>query len=365
MRFLFRTTYDQDIRLFQFTHQKAWYAVLLVALFTAPLWLHVVAGDNADYYISVLESLSGTALAGLGLMVLVGYTGQVSLGHAAFLGIGAYAEAVLLGYGVPFPLSLVLAALISGFVGVLVAIPALRLVGLYLAIATFAFLIIIQEVLARWESVTGGNNGLRVPDMVLFGHELSEDWQKYYVVLICTVLCFLAVINLLRSPTGRAMVAIRDSEIAAQSLGVNVARVKTFAFFLSAAITGLSGALFAHKASFLSPEAFGIIASLNLLVIVVVGGLGSLHGAVFGAIILVAVPQLLSIAKDHLPPAIAGTPGLEAGVFGLILVLTILFEPLGMYGRWMKIKFWFAMFPLYKRATFKRQKSYMKTERVH
>jgi len=358
MRFLFRTSYDQDIDLFKFAHDRFWYGVLIVALIGAPLVVD-------DFTISVLQSVAGTALAGLGLMVLIGFTGQVSLGHAAFLGIGAYAEAVLLSKGVPFPLAPVLAAAISGAAGLLIAVPALRLVGLYLAIATFAFLIIVQEVLTRWESLTGGNNGMRVPDMLLFGYNIEADWERYYVVLFFTLVCFIGVINLMRSPTGRAMVAIRDSEIAAQSLGVNVAYYKTVAFFISAAITGLAGALFAHKANFLSPEGFGVIASFNMLVLVVVGGLGSIHGAVFGAIFVIFLPQALSIVKDWLPPAIGHQPGLEAGVFGLILVCTILFEPLGIYGRWMKIKFWFSMFPLYKRATFKRQKSYMKTERVH
>lgn len=358
MRFLFRTRYDQDIDLFKFPHDRFWYGLLAIVLVGAPLVVD-------DFSISVLQAVCGTSLAGLGLMVLVGFTGQVSLGHAAFLGIGAYAEAILLTWGVPFPLAPVLAAIISGLVGVLIAVPALRLVGLYLAIATFAFLIIVQEVLTRWESLTGGNNGMRVPDMIMFGHNIDTDTGRYYVVLVFTVACFMGVINLMRSPTGRAMVAIRDSEIAARALGVNVAYYKTVAFFLSAAITGLAGALFAHKANFLSPEGFGVLASFNLLVLVVVGGLGSVHGAVFGAIFVIFLPQALSILKDYLPDAIAHQPGLEAGIFGLILVCTILFEPLGIYGRWMKIKFWFAMFPLYKRATFKRQKSYMKTERVH
>ena len=177
------------------------------------------------------------------------------------------------------------------------------------------------------------------------------------------MLVLLAALNVLRSPTGRAMIAIRDSEIAAQSMGVNLALYKTIAFGLSAFFTGLAGALFAHKIGFLAPDAFNVLLSIQLLLLVVVGGLGSLHGAIYGAIFVGALPQFIAIGRDFLPPNIASQPGLEPGLFGLILVLFIMFEPLGIYGRWLKIKLYFDLFPLYKRATFKRQKSYTKSER--
>ncbi|MBM3569565.1 MAG: branched-chain amino acid ABC transporter permease [Alphaproteobacteria bacterium] len=358
MRFLFRTDYNQDIDLFQFRLDRFWYGMLFASLATAPLWLD-------DYWISQVTYVAGFSISVLGLMLLAGFTGQVSLGHAAFVGIGAYAEAILMQRGVPFPISLILAGVLSGLIGAVIGLPALRLVGIYLAIATFAFVIIVQEVLTRWESLTGGNNGLRVPELTLFGLAIDQDWKFYYVTIVVAVLCFLGVVNVLRSPTGRAFIAIRDSEIAAQSLGVHLARYKTMAFALSAAITGIGGGLFAHKAGYLSPESFGLIGSINLLVAVLVGGIGSVHGAVFGAAFIAVLPQIIALLKDLLPDALAHQPGLEAGVFGLILVLTILFEPLGIYGRYRKLLFYVSIFPLYKRATFKRQKSYTRTERVH
>jgi branched-chain amino acid transport system permease protein len=192
--------------------------------------------------------------------------------------------------------------------------------------------------------------------------------------------------NVLRSPTGRAWVAIRDSEIAAQSMGVNLAVYKTMAFAYSAGLMGVAGALFAHKVGFLAPDIFSVLLSIQLLLMVVVGGLGSLHGALFGAAFVAMLPVAISQARDSLPvwvgsaTAVFGKdvstaaylgverfvkqPGLEPGIFGLILVLFILFEPLGIYGRWLKLRIFFSTFPLYKRATFKRQKSYMRSERL-
>jgi branched-chain amino acid transport system permease protein len=162
----------------------------------------------------------------------------------------------------------------------------------------------------------------------------------------------------------RAMVAIRDSEISAQSLGINLVRYRTIAFALSAGITGVAGALLAHKFKFISPDAFNIILSIQLLLMVVVGGLGSIHGAIYGAIFVGGLPQAIALMRDYLPGAIAKTPGLEPALFGLVMVLFVVFEPLGVYGRWLKIKAYFDHFPLCRRATFKRQRAYLKTERV-
>jgi branched-chain amino acid transport system permease protein len=169
--------------------------------------------------------------------------------------------------------------------------------------------------------------------------------------------------NLLRSPTGRAFVAIRDSEISASCMGVNLATYKTMSFALSAGLTGIAGALYAHKISFISPEQFTLIASIELVTIVILGGVGFIHGAVLGAGFLIVLPQLISIAKDYLPAGISGA-GLQSVVFGLVLIVFIIFEPLGLYGRWLKVRTWFELFPFYRRGMFRRQKSDMKSERL-
>ena len=178
-----------------------------------------------------------------------------------------------------------------------------------------------------------------------------------------TVLSILALMNLLRSPTGRAFVAIRDSEISASCMGVNPATYKTMSFAISAALTGIGGALYAHKVSFISPEQFTLLQSIELITIVILGGVGFIHGAVLGAAFLIILPQLISIAKDYLPSNVAGS-GLQAVVFGLVLIMFIIFEPLGLYGRWLKLRTWFELFPFYRRGMFRRQKSYMKSERL-
>ena len=174
----------------------------------------------------------------------------------------------------------------------------------------------------------------------------------------------LAVLNLLRSPTGRAFVAIRDSEISAQSMGIHLARYKTLSFGLSAGLAGLGGALYAHQIQFLSPEQFNILQSIDLLLMVVIGGLGSVHGAFLGAIFLISMPQMIALGKDYLPAVIGQAPGLQSAVYGLVLVCFVLFEPMGLYGRWLKIRTFFQVFPFYRKGMFKRQKSFQKSDRL-
>ena len=357
MRVLFKTDYNQDIRLAKHSGYVFWYGLLLAAVLLVPTVLDT-------YWVNELTRVLIYALAGLGLMVVTGFTGQVSLGHAAFMAVGAYAHAYMISNGVPFLVSLPLAALASGIVGLMVAIPASRMTGLYLTIASLAFAIVVEDVVIHWESVTGGNRGMAVDVPVLFGYEIWEAWEYYYIVLALLIVSIVLVLNVLRSPIGRAMLAIRDSEISAESLGIRLARTKIIAFMISASLTGLAGALFANYVQFLAPEIFGIILSIQLLLMIVVGGLGTVHGAIYGAILIGFLEASLSILKDALPPAIGQQPGLEPGLFGLILVLFIIFEPEGVYGRWLKFRTFLENFPFYRRNTFKRQRSYLRTERM-
>ncbi|MFP6816999.1 MAG: branched-chain amino acid ABC transporter permease [Pseudomonadales bacterium] len=357
MRFIRKTQYLQDVEIFKHRGQRFWYGLLAVVVLIAPLELD-------RFYLGELAQVFIYAIAGIGLMLLMGYTGLVSLGHAAFLAIGAYCHAWLLGNGVPFPLSLLIATLFTAGVGGVVAIPALRMTGIYLAVATLAFAVIVEQVLMHWESVTGGFRGIAVPKAELLGWNITSPVSFYYVCLGLLAVGLLVALNLLRSPSGRAMVAVRDSETSAQSMGIHINRTKNLAFTISAGFTGLAGGLFAHKIGYLAPDAFGLLTSIQLLLMVVVGGLGSLHGVVFGAIFIGLLPQAIAIFRDVVPPAVSQLPGLEPGIFGLILVLFLIYEPLGIYGRWLKIRLYFEEFPLYRKATHKRQKSYLKTERL-
>jgi branched-chain amino acid transport system permease protein len=357
MRFIFKTDYGQDIKLAKHGGHIFWYSLLMLLLLAAP-WL------LAEYYLAQLTFILIYSIAGLGLMLLAGFTGLFSLGHAAFLGVGAYTQAVLTNAGVPFPVALAGAALLSAAVGFVVGLPALRVKGIYLGIATLSFGFIVEEVLARWESVTGGNAGIHIKPPEIMGWKLSSGEDFYFLCLLITVVATLAILNLLRAPTGRAFVAIRDSEISAQSMGIHLAYYKTLSFSLSAALAGIAGALYAHKLHFISPDQFNILQSIDLLLMIVIGGLGSVHGAFLGAIFLITMPQFISIVKDYLPPVIGMAPGLQGLVYGAVLIAFVLFEPLGLYGRWLKIRTYLQMFPFYRKGMFKRQKSFQKSDRL-
>jgi branched-chain amino acid transport system permease protein len=357
LRFIFKTAYGQDIVLARHGGHVFWYSALGLLLVAAP-WI------VPEYWLAQLTFVLIYGIVGLGLMLLAGFTGLFSLGHAAFLGVGAYTQAYLTGHGAPFPVALACAAALSAAVGVVVGLPALRVKGIYLGIATLSFGFIVEEVFARWESVTGGNTGTHLKAPEMFGWSLGSGEAFYFLCLVIAVISTLAILNLLRSPTGRAFVAIRDSEISAQSMGIHLARYKTLSFALSAALAGIGGALYAHKLMFISPDQFNILQSIDLLLMVVIGGLGSVHGAFLGAIFLISMPQLISLTKDYLPPVLGQAPGLQSVVYGAVLIGFVLFEPLGLYGRWLKVRTWFQLFPFYRKGLFKRQKSFTKSDRL-
>jgi branched-chain amino acid transport system permease protein len=370
MAFRIRTDYSQDLRLFKSPRAMASYGVLLALLLAAPFVL-------GSYFLSQIVFVMIYTIVGVGLVLLSGYAGQTSIGHAAFLAIGAYTAANAAKFGVPLYVYLPGAALLTGVVGWLVGLPALRLQGIYLAIATFAFAIIVEEILARWETVTNGNEGMMVKPAALFGTNLGEV-GFFYLCIFCAAITILIAINVIRSPTGRAFVALRDSQTAARSMGVDAARYKTFAFALSAAMTGLAGVLYAHKLSFISPEMFTLSLSIEFVMIIIIGGVASIRGAALGAIFMIMVDPMLVFLKDKLPGAIGSiagaaaqgkaayilnAPGVKSLIFGLIIILFIIYEPAGLDGRWIKLKTWFGQFPFYKPATFRRQKMYLKSER--
>jgi branched-chain amino acid transport system permease protein len=357
MRFIFKTDYAQDIKLAKHGGHIFWYGVLMLLLLSAPLLF-------AEYWLAQLTLVLIYSIAGLGLMLLAGFTGLFSMGHAAFLGVGAYTHAVLTNLGVPFPIALACAAGLAGAVGLVVGLPALRVKGIYLGIATLSFGFIVEEVLARWESVTGGNAGIHIKKPNIFGWVLESGSAFYFLCLAITVAATLGILNLLRSPTGRAFVAIRDSEISAQSMGIHLAYYKTLSFALSAALAGVAGALYAHNLQFISPDQFNILQSIDLLLMIVIGGVGSVHGAFLGAIFLITMPQIIAMVKDYLPAAVGQAPGLQGLVYGVVLIAFVLFEPLGLYGRWLKVRTYLQMFPFYRKGMFKRQKSFQKSDRL-
>lgn len=260
------------------------------------------------------------ALVALSLNILVGMAGQISIGHAGFWALGAYASAIAMQhFAVPFILAIFVGALVAAAFGALVALPALRVSGHYLAIATLAFAILVQQVLFEWESVTGGRQGLAVPRPSLLGEELQSDFSYYYLLLALFLAAAWMTRNLRRSFTGRSMMALRMSAVAAQCAGISRARHVILAFALSAFLTGLSGALYGSLIGRLSTETFSLSASLSFLTMAVIGGLGSEVGALLGAAFLAVAPEVLRQFKDA-----------EMVIYGVILLLCMLFLPNGL-----------------------------------
>lgn len=358
MRFHQKTSYDDDINLFEDRRQAFWYALLLLIALSLPFLV-------SEYHLGEATHVLIWAVAGMGLMVLSGHTGQPSLGHAAFLACGAYTEAWFNNQGWPFLVSFPLAGLFAGLAGAIIAIPALRMSGIYLAIATLAMGIVAEDVIVLLEPWTGGISGTYVGAIHLPGIEIDRYANAsafYWLCLAVAVIVTLGYANLLRSSTGRAFVAIRDSEVSAKAMGINIARTKTLAFFLSCFVTGLAGALMGHFIVAFNYEAFLILVSIQMLLMIVVGGMGSIHGAFFGAAVVVFLPQMITAIRQQI--TLTAIPGLDTGIFALLLIAIIIIEPLGLYGRWLKTRAWFQLFPLARRDLFRRHKSYLKTERM-
>ena len=261
------------------------------------------------------------ALVALGLNLLTGYAGQISLCHASFFGVGAYSTAILTQKaGLPYLLSLFLGALLTTAIGALAAVPALRLKNIYLAIATLGFGVVLQKIIFEWRSLTGGGGGLALTAPSIAGYELGAT-GLYYLTLILMTLGLFGAWNVSRGRTGRALLVIKDSEIAAGSLGIHAARYKVTAFAISAFYAAIAGGLFAYLVRYINPESFSVGLSISFLSMVVIGGLGTIGGSILGAAFYVIVPELLRGIKD--------APGL---VFGLLLVIVMVFMPEGLWG---------------------------------
>ncbi|MCS7234664.1 MAG: branched-chain amino acid ABC transporter permease [Armatimonadota bacterium] len=324
-----RTSYAQDLRLI-----SGWTGWLGFALVACALVLLPVAAPRYVLYVATLAAVH--AVVAVGLNLLVGYTGQISLGHAGFFAVGAYTHGLVLtrlGFG--FLPGLVCAAAASALFGYAVGLPALRLSGPYLAVATLAFGLAVHQVLVNWEALSGGRSGLFLPDVHLAGFSLKDERALYVTVLAVACLLVWVAVRLTRSYVGRAFVAIRDSDVAAELSGVNLTRYKTLAFALSALYAGVAGALMGHVLGFLEPQLFTLFESVYFFSMVVVGGLASVSGSILGAVLLTLLPQALS--------------GLGQAVnllYGAAVILILRFEPGGLAARWMKIQRYWRSWPL-------------------
>ena len=272
------------------------------------------------YLVFLASLVLVNAVVAIGLNLLSGYTNQLSFGHAGFLAIGAYTAALLTLHApaTPVVLTLLAAGVVTALVGLAFGVPCLRLSGLYLAMATLAFGFVIVEVILSLDVLTRGADGLRVPVARLGGWPLAGDTARYYLVAAVAAVLAAAAVNLARTRTGRALLAIRESEIAAQASGVPVARYKTIAFGVSAFYTGVAGGLFAFLVGFLSPDAFDMFLSVDFVVMIIVGGLGSVPGSVVGAAVVTVLHDGLAAFQNYRPL-----------IFGALLVVCMLFMPGG------------------------------------
>jgi branched-chain amino acid transport system permease protein len=347
---VFHQSYKSEMSIFQTWFARGWMALLFAWMLVFPFVAKPIGkalGTNVLY----LANLIGIYIIGAqGLNLLTGYTGQISLGHGAFMGVGAYASAILtMKLGVPFWFALPLSGLVAAAVGMFFGIPSLRLKGLYLAIATMAAQFIIQYLMRNATWLTGGSDGMSVRAPSFFGLPLNTDRRYYFLIYALVILATLFTKNLTRSRVGRAFVAIRDRYLSAEVMGVNVWGYRILSFGVSSFMVGIAGSLWAHYVLVISDEHFTIGLSVQYLASIIIGGLGSVTGAIYGAIFMTLLPELLRIPERALSAvwenAFTIVNSLREGTFGLIIVLFIIFEPDGLAHRWNKIKAYWKLWP--------------------
>lgn len=322
-----------------------WVAFMFVVLLAVP---QVTGGHTLVIATSILIA----AIGAVGLNVLTGTTGLISLGQSGFLAIGGYACAIFItDLGLPVLLAVPAAGLVTGMASLLIGVPSLRLKGLYLAITTLAFAFIVTHVITYSEPITRGPFGIRVPDVTVLGLRISNPVHFYYVVLGTASLVTLYTINLMRSRTGRAWMAIRDHDIAARTMGIGLVPHKLLAFFISSFIVGIAGALMALQLRFITADVFSLVLSIEALAMILVGGAGSVAGAVLGAIFISLLPEVARYVLDGIGAGL----GLSFSTYvyeirgiltGVIIIAMLRIEPDGLMGVWRKSRRYWAQWPL-------------------
>ena len=341
----FRQGYDELVVLTDSPAVKAWVALMLLALVAAPFAL-------GSYSLSHLTVILFTLVGALGLMVLTGFTGLISLGHVGFLMLGGYAYAIgVTRLGWPPELALLLSALVPAAFGLVVGLPSLRLHGLYLAITTLAFAHIVSAGILAGGKFTGAGRGISIERPVMFGLNLGSDRALYWFCLGVAVTAVLFTLNLRRSYFGRALVALRDNDIAARTMGISLVRYKLLAFLFSAALTGVAGALMGIYMGIVSVEGYPFLLSIEALAIVVVGGIGSVLGAVLGTVFIVTMPELFSSLTSALSGRLADvvtTSAFEVKtiLYGLAIIFFLRFDPRGLRGIWHDARHVWVQWPL-------------------
>jgi len=316
----------------------------LIILFTTPLYF-------SNYWLGVFNLIGITLIAAIGLNILVGYCGQLSIGHAGFIAVGAYTAAIITNrLELPFLVGLICAGLVAGLIGLVFGLPSVRVKGFYLAITTIAAQFIIIWVINHW-SLTGGFVGIKVPYASIGGLVFRSESSQFYLITIIAVLCVFLAKNLARTKVGRAFIAIRDNDLAAEVMGVNLLYYKLLAFFIGCFFAGISGALLAHWIGFLNAEQFSFTESILYVGMIIIGGLGTTIGPIFGVVFIRILQQLLTIElvpllEESLTALPAGfATGVTPMLFGLVIVLFLILEPRGLAHRWALFKAAYRLWP--------------------
>jgi branched-chain amino acid transport system permease protein len=345
---VFKTTYASDMALYPLPIAR-WTVAVLAVIFVVivPLSLH-------DYYLSILNLIFIAVVGALGLNILVGYTGQISLGHGAFMSVGAYTAANLaVRLDLPFWLTLPAGGLMAAAIGVVVGIPSLRIKGLYLAIATLAGQLIIEWTINHVPAISGGAQAsIEVPRPDLFGFVLNTQGRLYYFLLFFAVLAIVATLNLMRSRIGRAFIAVRDQDIAAEIIGIDIFRYKLLSFAISSFYAGVCGVLYTYYFGIANYEQFQLGVSIDYLAMIIIGGLGSVLGSIFGAVFVTLLPIVIRTVMEQVgslfftESALASmVSGTRLAVFGALIIFFLVIEPEGLNRLWRNVRSYFRVWP--------------------
>ncbi len=339
---LFHENYRTDERIFQTWFVRIWLIAFLIGCAVFPVFA-------SKYMISTMIDVGIAIIACHGLNLLTGFTGQISLGHAAFMGVGAYTSSILVSHGVPFSVSLAGAGAMAALIGMIFGIPSLRLRGLYLAMATIAAQFIIEFTIRRWDTLTGGVEGMYVEPGSLGPLHFDDRVHLYYLTFVLAVGATLVLKNIIRSRSGRAFVAIRDRYLAAEVIGVNVFKYRLMSFATSSFFAGVAGALMAQNLEVITHESFTILQSIDYLAMCIIGGLGHILGGIFGVAFWFILERILEVVTTSLntafPEHVTWFVSIREIVFGLVIVLFLIFEPDGLAARWRTIKAYWKLWP--------------------
>jgi branched-chain amino acid transport system permease protein len=337
----FHENYGQDTAIFHSRLQWGIVVAFIIFLFASPLFF-------SDRILTILTMMGIAVISVHGLNILTGYCGQISIGHAGFMAVGGYTSAILCAkLGVPFWAALPCAALSAGIAGLIFGLPSLKIKGFYLIMATIAAHFIIIWTVLQLRSITGGADGLSVPRPKIGSIALSSKTNYFYLVMVLTCLATLLAKNVVRTRAGRAFIAIRDNDLAAEVMGISLWSYKLQAFFLGCLYAGVAGSLLIHYYSFASTDQFPFMDSVWYLGMLIVGGMGSTAGAVFGAVALKLLDELVTIVGPILSAAVAPQAAASLALIshGLIIIIFLIFEPRGLHHRWEMIKAYFRLWP--------------------